>query len=110
MKIGYRDRVVPNEEMACAGCLPENLCRYHVIRCVTEKGISDCGKCRHYPCPVIERCFAQTESFAPACEKACTREEYEMLIRAFFEKKKNLDRSAEERTAGIRPSSAEPQA
>ena len=30
MKIGYRDHVVTNEEIACTGCKPENWCRYHV--------------------------------------------------------------------------------
>ena len=31
MRIGYRDRVVSNEEIACTGCKPENWCRYQVV-------------------------------------------------------------------------------
>ena len=33
MKIGYRDHIVTNEEIACTGCKPENWCRYQVVKC-----------------------------------------------------------------------------
>ena len=36
MKIGYRDRIVSNEEIACTGCSPENWCRYRVVKCCVE--------------------------------------------------------------------------
>ena len=42
MKIGYRDRIVSNGEIACTGCRPENWCRYRVVKCCTEKGIPTC--------------------------------------------------------------------
>ena len=95
-KIGYRDRVVSTEEISCVGCSPDNWCRYQIIQCVSEKEISDCGKCRQYPCAKIEECFETTRLFIPSCKKVCNLEEYQMLVSAFFEKKKNLDRSAEE--------------
>ncbi len=95
-KIGYRDRVVSTEEISCVGCSPDNWCRYQIIQCVSEKEISDCGKCRQYPCAKIEECFATSRLFIPSCRKVCNPEEYQMLVSAFFEKKKNLDRSAEE--------------
>jgi len=91
MKIGYRDRVVSNEEISCGGCKPENWCRYKVIACTQEKGIANCGQCKEYPCADLKDCFEVTASFAPACKKVCTEEEYEMLRRAFFEKEKNLN-------------------
>ncbi len=95
-KIGYRDRVVSTEEISCVGCSPDNWCRYQIIQCVSEKEISDRGKCRQYPCAKIEECFATSRLFIPSCRKVCNPEEYQMLVSAFFEKKKNLDRSAEE--------------
>ena len=95
-KIGYRDRVVSTKEISCVGCSPDNWCRYQIIQCVSEKEISDCGKCRQYPCAKIEECFETTRLFIPSCKKVCNPEEYQMLVSAFFEKKKNLDRSAEE--------------
>ena len=38
-KIGYRDHVVTNEEIACTGCKEENWCRYRLVKCVNEKHI-----------------------------------------------------------------------
>ena len=82
---------VSNEEISCTGCEVGNVCRYKIVGCAQEKGAENCGKCEKYPCAQIERCFEATEGFAPACRAACTDEEYELLHKAFFEKKKNLD-------------------
>ena len=90
MKIGYRDRVVSNEEISCTGCNPENWCRYHVAKCCDEHGIGTCGECREYPCERIQECFAVTKSFETDCRKACTEAEFRQLETAFFEKVKNL--------------------
>ena len=90
-RIGYRDRVVTNEEISCAGCKTENWCRYSVVKCCAEKGIKTCAECAEYPCENLNRCFEVTKSFEPFCRKACSEEEYKMLKKAFFEKKKNLD-------------------
>ena len=32
LEIGYRDRLVSNEEISCIGCRPENWCRYLVVK------------------------------------------------------------------------------
>ena len=89
-KIGYRDHVVTNEEIACTGCKEENWCRYRLVKCVNEKHIAHCGQCENYPCDVIKACFTVTGSFIPSCKKACTPEDFETLRKAFFEKEKNL--------------------
>ncbi len=96
MKIGYRDHIVSNDEISCTGCKVNNWCRYNVIQCTTKKNIPNCGKCEEYPCAKLKECFAVTKSFAPSCKKVCSDEEYEVLQRAFFEKKENLDRSMKE--------------
>lgn len=70
---------------------PENWCRYHVVKCCQERGISTCGDCPDYPCDNMKECFEVTRSFEPACRKVCTDEEYESLKTAFFEKEKNLN-------------------
>ena len=90
MKIGYRDHVVTNEEIACTGCKAENWCRYHVVKCCEEKGIKTCADCSEIPCETLKECFAVTASFEPKSRLVCTDEEYERLKRAFFEKEKNL--------------------
>lgn len=92
-KIGYRDRVVSTDEIACTGCRPENWCRYHVVKCCAARGIAHCGHCPDYPCDNIRECFAVTKSFEPMCRKVCADAEFELLRKAFFEKEKNLGRS-----------------
>ena len=90
MKIGYRDHVVSNEEIACYGCKPENWCRYRVIKCCEDHGIKTCAECSGYPCDNIKECFEVTKTFEPMCRKVCTDDEYKILEKAFFEKEKNL--------------------
>ena len=90
MKIGYRDHIVSNEEIACYGCKPENWCRYRVIKCCEDHGIKICGECSEYPCNNIKECFEVTKSFEPICRQVCTDDEYKRLEKAFFEKEKNL--------------------
>ncbi len=96
MRIGYRDHVVTNQEIACTGCKPENWCRYQVVKCCEERGIQTCAECAAYPCENMKECFAVTRSFEPRCREACTEEEYKQLKKAFFEKEKNLNRQKSE--------------
>ena len=39
LEIGYRDRLVSNEEISCIGCRPENWCRYLVVKCCEDKNV-----------------------------------------------------------------------
>ena len=89
MKIGYRDKIVSNEEISCTGCKPENWCRYHVVSCCEGRGIKTCADCGEYPCKK-KNCFAVTRSFEPRCREVCSAEEYRQLKTAFFEKEMNL--------------------
>ena len=90
MKIGYRDHIVSNEEIACTGCKPENWCRYHVVKCCDKKGIKTCAECDEYPCANMQECFLVTKSFKPMCREVCTDQEYAIMKKAFFEKEQNL--------------------
>ena len=92
-RIGYRDHIVSNEEIACSGCCEDNWCRYKVVKCVNTRDIDNCGQCSQYPCDNIKECFEVTRSFEPFCKQACTEEEYETIRKAFFEKEKNLKNS-----------------
>ena len=89
-KIGYRDTVVSNEEISCSGCKPNNWCRYGIAKCVSGKGIENCGECSDYPCFRFLECLKVTASFEPSCRKVCSEEEYRVLNKAFFEKELNL--------------------
>ena len=88
MKIGYRDHVVTNEEISCTGCKKDNWCRYNIVGCCRDKGIDNCSLCKDYPCNNIKECFEITKSFEPMCKKVCTKEEYEILKKAFLGKRK----------------------
>lgn len=89
-KIGYRDRVVTNEEISCTGCKPDNWCRYNIAACCAERGIHSCAECAEFPCETLQEYFIITESFEPRCRQVCTAEEYRLLKKAFFEKAENL--------------------
>ncbi len=90
-KMGYRNRVVTNEEIACAGCRPENWCCYGVIACCAAHGVENCGRCTAFPCANLKEAFRVTQAFVPQCRAACTQAEYDMFKRAFFEKQENLE-------------------
>lgn len=96
-KIGYRDHVVTNEQISCMGCSEDNWCRYKVVKCVHDNHVENCGQCKEYPCDNIKECFEVTMSFEPSCKEVCTRGEYEIMKRAFFEKEKNLRMISQEK-------------
>ena len=89
-RIGYRDRVVSNQEIACSGCRPGNWCRYGIVECAAKWDMPNCGACSRESCDRFRECLQTTGSFWPACEAACNADELETLKRAFFEKKENL--------------------
>lgn len=96
-KAGWRDGIVPPEEMVCYGCILVKWCRYNDIRkCAEDKGIDNCGKCDDYPCKKMEKVFEQSESYAKQCKNSFSREDYERLDKAFFSKRQNLDKVREQ--------------
>lgn len=93
-KIGYRDRLVSNDEIQCSGCTINNWCRYKIVECTERHKIENCGQCPNYPCGKIKDAFEQTLLFEPSCKLQCSVEEYDIIKRSFFEKEKNLDEIA----------------
>jgi len=91
-RLGYRDRVVSPEEIACQGCTSSNWCRYEITKCAVKKQVNNCGECQTYPCPTILETFKRTEAFAKESKATCSQEDYARLRKAFFLKKENLDR------------------
>lgn len=90
-KINYRDRLVDTEEIKCSGCATDNWCRHEIVGCTSERQLDNCGQCEEYPCSKIRESFENTAKFIPACRSCCTKEEFRIMEKAFFEKKKNLD-------------------
>ena len=90
-RIGYRDRIVSSEEISCTGCMADNWCRFGIAACAAEKNVRYCSGCDQYPCDTVLACFETAGSFSENCRTACTKEEFENIRKAFFEKRKNLE-------------------
>jgi hypothetical protein len=92
IRLGLRDPTFPVENMACFGCKPENNCAYSKVRtCAQTKGIENCGLCQEYPCNLIDAAFVKSESLSFRALQICTPTELDMLNKAFFSKRQNLD-------------------
>ncbi len=90
-RAGWRDRVVTNEEIRCAGCGSRPTCSFMLLPCVKEHGVERCSRCGKYPCGKIHATLASSESKKHQCRAACeSDEEFAMFVRAFYEKEKHL--------------------
>ncbi len=89
-KIGWRDTIVSNEEIACLGCSSHNQCTYHLVLCVKEHCVEKCNQCNEFPCQKISDMLIRSKEYQKKCKEVCTEEEYNNLKKAFFEKENNL--------------------
>jgi hypothetical protein len=92
VRLGLRDPDFPAYDMVCFGCKPENKCAYSEIRtCAHGKGIENCGLCQVYPCELINAAFGKSEKLRSHAARVCTPKEINLLHKAFFSKRQNLD-------------------
>jgi hypothetical protein len=92
VRLGLRDPSFPSGGLLCYGCKQDNACAYSALRdCVIAKKIENCGFCNTYPCEIAIDVFDKTEQWKLNHMKKCTKEEYELLHKAFCQKKINLD-------------------
>ena len=90
-QVGWRDRVVSNDEIRCRGCGTRQSCAFMLLPCLQEKGLDQCSECNEHPCDKIRRTLAQSAEKEAQCRKACPNDRmFAMLKRAFYEKEKNL--------------------
>ncbi len=92
-KAGARPTVCPPEEMICHGCSRDKACQYGIAQCASGKGLQHCGECSEYPCAVLASRFDVIPKLSEEWKSACTKEEYDLVQKAFFLKKENLDRA-----------------
>lgn len=52
-KVGWRDRVVSNEEITCTGCSSHKLCTYGLVDCTRKHNVEKCNQCTEFPCEKI---------------------------------------------------------
>ena len=92
VRLGLRAPAFPAQGMACSGCSPENNCAYSEVRaCAHGKGIENCGLCQDYPCKQLGAVFENTEKLRSYAACLCTPKEMDVLHKAFFSKRQNLD-------------------
>lgn len=101
-RVGLRPETLPPEEMVCHGCSPSKMCPYGIAPCASEREIASCGECADYPCDRISVPFERIEVWSQRSRQFCTSEEYELVPKAFFEKKRNLDRIHEKHVTNRR--------
>lgn len=91
-RIGWRDRIVSNDEIACTGCSSHKSCTYQLVECTREHQVDKCSGCGEFPCGRIHRLLERSAAYQEKCRQVCTAEEYAALERAFFHKEENLKR------------------
>lgn len=108
-RFGWRGATTLPEDMVCDGCIPADSrgcwCRYGIRECALQKNVGTCGECQDYPCEKALRAFQLTEVFANDIKQKCSEQEYEVLQRAFFSKKKNLDKTQEQHSSRMKEKS-----
>lgn len=95
-KAGARPKILTPEEMLCHGCFPHKACQFGIAQCASEKGIRHCGECSEYPCPILKSRFDLIPQLSEDWKKVCTKEEYDLVHKAFWQKKENLDKAREQ--------------
>lgn len=89
-KVGWKECVVSNEEIACSGCSSHKQCTYQLVECTRERGVYKCNQCNEFPCGKINAMLKRSAEYKKKCEEVCSEQEYIILEKAFFEKENNL--------------------
>lgn len=90
-KVGWRNRVVSNDEIKCTGCGCRSVCSFMLLPCTKEHGVKMCRECDEFVCEKVRKVLVSSEEKRKICEKFCeSPEEFQMFVRAFYEKEKNL--------------------
>ncbi len=88
---GWRDHVVSNDEIRCAGCGSRSICSFMLLPCTLEHGVKACRECPEFVCEKVRSTYQRSEAKKSQCEKVCeTQAEFKMLCRAFYEKEANM--------------------
>lgn len=90
-RVGWRDRVVSDEEITCGGCGSRGTCSFMILPCLRERGLTQCRSCGEYPCRKLEDMLRRSDEKERQCLAAAQDEDMmRMLRRAYYEKRRNL--------------------
>ena len=91
-RAGWRDHVVSNDEIRCTGCGCRPTCSFMVLPCTKEHQVSRCKECGEFECERVKDMYRRSYDKMQQCRDACeNEEEFQMFVRAFYEKEKNLN-------------------
>lgn len=93
LRLGLRDALPSADDMVCHGCSTVAYCSNGIRECAQARGVDNCGQCERYPCQTVEVAFQKAAECAKHAKQVCSKEEYEMLDRAFFSKRQNLEKT-----------------
>lgn len=91
-RIGWRETIVSNEEIACSGCSSHKECTYRLVECTKTHNVEKCSQCGEFPCGKISDMLKRSKEYEEKCREVCSDEELEMLTKAFFNKENNLNK------------------
>lgn len=91
-RIGWRETIVSNEEIACSGCSSHKECTYRLVECTKAHNVEKCSQCGEFPCGKISDMLKRSKEYEEKCREVCSDEELEMLTKAFFNKENNLNK------------------
>lgn len=89
-RVGWRERIVSNEEISCTGCSSHKVCTYQLVDCIKENGVAKCNECEKFPCNKINDMLKRSADYKAKCKLLCSEVEFEQLDKAFFCKEENL--------------------
>ena len=89
-RVGWRERIVSNEEIACDGCSSHKQCTYGLVDCTREHGVEKCNQCALFPCGKIQDMLERSKRYHARCREVCSPEELAALEKSFFDKENNL--------------------
>lgn len=89
-KVGWRNTIVSNEEIRCTGCSSHKQCTYKLVECTKTHNVRKCNQCGEYPCDKIKAMLKRSAEYQRKCKEVCTKAEYSILEKAFFNKENNL--------------------
>lgn len=72
-KVGWRDRIVSNEEIACTGCSSHKQCTYQLVECTKEHNVDKCNQCMEFPCKKIQDMLERSAQYQEKCREVCSK-------------------------------------
>lgn len=61
-----------------------------MVECTREHNVEKCNQCSEFPCRKISDMLKRSREYQNKCMEVCTKEEYDCLAKAFFDKENNL--------------------